>query len=711
MGFDWKETKVRLKKEDIPLAADRRTTALGKAAWEHWGRHGVPVFPCSSTKRPLTPSGFKDAVADKDGVYALFAQYPTARYIGAVTGKLSGFFAIDFDLYKEGQAEAVKRELEEDGLLPPTRVHTTKSGGLHYLYGITDIDVRNGVPFNGIEIRGTGGYIIVPPSVGYEVQDDTPIADAPKALIDKIKSGIKKFNTSPTDHLEDVILDGSNFHEALLILSARRQEDNEDRAETLDYLKKLVNASVASSPEHPRHGRWQALVRDEGKELSRIVSSAYKKFNTSGADRRLREAKRLKERSEGSDDKESESGSEQSNTSSASNEPSGFARSYDIANIMSGDHDKPYVLHPIMMEGDVIVLSADPKAGKSLFAMTLALHMGAGMSLGKMVPVRETGQASNVPVIYFALEGQSALRQRIVAWLKETGVSESDVAVHVVEESLDFTSRATRKYITDNVVELERRYMDKGYGPIGLIVVDTLTKAMPGKDQNKVEDTSEVFDIVRHLRNAGINACVMYIHHNRRDGEMPRGSSNIMAEPDTVLRLKKLKDRVVEGELSTTVEVGVYIARAIDDTFTHEFAVKEVDIGKNTQGIMRKSAVLKHVEDIRQAHSEGGRGIVEATTSKPSKSKDRKGFYDWLAGVIVDTTLTSAELEVLMQSSPALTRYYRSMLKEARSKNAAWKQIVKDNPYKQLILTWDEDAKSLTGALDAVAGIQSFMSS
>ncbi len=669
------------------------TTALGKAAWEYWGKFGVPVFPCSSNKRPLTPRGFYDAVTDKAAVEELFAAHPNARYIGAATGKDAGFFVIDFDLYKEDtDAIAVKDEWEKDGYLPKTRIHKTKSGGLHYLYRMpVKSDVRNGVPADGIEIRGTGGYVIVPPSVGYEVLDEATIAEAPAALVEHLRRGIRKFNSSSSDYLEGVVLDGTNFHEALMLLAARRQSDNEDRASTQRYLMSLIEASTASNPAHARHGRWLELTKDSGRELSRIVSSAYNKYNTSGSSRRLKEAKKHAE------------GERVEEATEEDQEKEGFRRSYDLANIHSSDHDKPFVVHPLFMEGDVIVLSADPKAGKSLFAMTLALHMGAGISLGNLVPVRETGEASPVPCVYFALEGQSALRLRILAWLKETGMSPKDVAVHVVEEGIDFTSPRSRKYVVDNLVRLEEQFVEAGYGPIGLVVIDTLTKAMPGKDQNKVEDTSEVFDIVRHLRDAGINACVMYLHHNRRDGEMPRGSSNIMAEPDTVISLKKHGDRLLDGKPVNTVEMNIYMARAIDDTFSEQYAIQEVGIGVNSQGIERKSAVLKHV--TVSVSKDYASKVMDDKLAEKTEAKKEAGeaqyFYDWLGGLLADKVYTVASIEDRMSNNQRVVDYYKNMKRKVRfSKDSKiWSHIINQNPLVEVTFSIENKDETAKGAL------------
>jgi len=61
-------------------------------------RKGLPVFPCGSDKRPLTPTGFKDASTDPDIVHGWWVRCPDAL-IGVPTGPR--FVVIDLDLQHE----------------------------------------------------------------------------------------------------------------------------------------------------------------------------------------------------------------------------------------------------------------------------------------------------------------------------------------------------------------------------------------------------------------------------------------------------------------------------------------------------------------------------------------------------------------------------------------------------------------------------------
>ena len=143
---------------------------------------GLPVFPCDARKRPLTQHGFKDATADPAAIHRMFAN-PAAVMIGMPTGEVTGLVVIDVDV-KDGRPG--QAWLDASGaLLPMTRVVQTASGGLHLYFRWPDQSIRNSASklAPGIDVRGDGGYVIVPPSPGYVVLDDLPPAEIPDWLL------------------------------------------------------------------------------------------------------------------------------------------------------------------------------------------------------------------------------------------------------------------------------------------------------------------------------------------------------------------------------------------------------------------------------------------------------------------------------------------------------------------------------------------------
>jgi putative DNA primase/helicase len=147
---------------------------------------GVRIFPCHPiTKRPLVPTGFKAATSDGPTVDAWWRRWPKAM-IGMPMGESNGLFALDIDRDAATGLDGfcALASLEEmHGPLPPTRTQRTPRGGEHRLFRWPGVKVRNSASKigAGIDIRGDGGYIIVPPSMSSTGQAYTRICAAEPA--------------------------------------------------------------------------------------------------------------------------------------------------------------------------------------------------------------------------------------------------------------------------------------------------------------------------------------------------------------------------------------------------------------------------------------------------------------------------------------------------------------------------------------------------
>ncbi len=116
-----------------------------------------------SGKRPLTKGGFWDATTD-GALIRGWGRWPQAN-VGVPTGKTSGLLVLDGDT-AEGLESIAQLELLL-GQPPPTARAITGGGGEHlYFRAPSDVEVRNSTGFlgAGLDVRGEGGYVIVPPS-------------------------------------------------------------------------------------------------------------------------------------------------------------------------------------------------------------------------------------------------------------------------------------------------------------------------------------------------------------------------------------------------------------------------------------------------------------------------------------------------------------------------------------------------------------------
>jgi hypothetical protein len=136
-----------------------------------FARQGIPVFPCrNDDKAPITPHGFKDATTDEKQIKLWWTQYPSAM-IGMPTGKASGRWILDSDLDLNKAIDGPKKLAEliaKKGALPKTPTCSTPRGGTHHHFAWTEAlgitNSRGALP-DGLDVRGEGGYVILPPSV------------------------------------------------------------------------------------------------------------------------------------------------------------------------------------------------------------------------------------------------------------------------------------------------------------------------------------------------------------------------------------------------------------------------------------------------------------------------------------------------------------------------------------------------------------------
>jgi len=155
---------------------------LLKAALSY-ARRGIPVFPCQpGGKRPLTYNGFWEATTDLHRIKGWWGRWPQAN-VGIPTERKSGLLVLDVD-QRSGGLESLAALVREGGPLPKTAKARTGGGGVHVFFRYPlEEEVRNSAEWlgPGLDVRGEGGYVVVPPSrtqSAYEWIDRSSPAEA-----------------------------------------------------------------------------------------------------------------------------------------------------------------------------------------------------------------------------------------------------------------------------------------------------------------------------------------------------------------------------------------------------------------------------------------------------------------------------------------------------------------------------------------------------
>jgi hypothetical protein len=156
-----------------------------------YAERGWRVFPCNIDKTPKTENGFKDASRDPEKIKAWWSQYPDAS-IGMACGKESGVWVLDIDM-PDGIKSLSEIERENERL-PKTLSQRTGGNGTQYFWKWNGHEIRNkaGLKTN-IDVRGEGGYVILPPSShpsgnAYRWIGKDSIIEAPQWLAELVSS-------------------------------------------------------------------------------------------------------------------------------------------------------------------------------------------------------------------------------------------------------------------------------------------------------------------------------------------------------------------------------------------------------------------------------------------------------------------------------------------------------------------------------------------
>lgn len=189
--------------------------AILDAALEY-AEAGYAVIPVKrSDKTPYTENGLLDASTDPEVIRKWWKKFPSAN-VAIACGNVSGnLFAIDVDIKPEKNKHgdfSLENWQANFGRFPETVIQKTGSGGLHYFFRCDRItEFKNKVEaIPAVDIRGDGAYVVVSPSIyedgrtyewehGVSITDKEEVAEANDSVIKLLELNRKNAPKSQTD--------------------------------------------------------------------------------------------------------------------------------------------------------------------------------------------------------------------------------------------------------------------------------------------------------------------------------------------------------------------------------------------------------------------------------------------------------------------------------------------------------------------------------
>lgn len=256
-----------------------------------------PVFP-TNNKKPVWSNeelglekgqgGYKIASQDPAVIRRMFND-DRAKEIAVPMGEMSGLLCVDVDVYKDidGLLGWMK---DNEHILKPTRMHKTRSGGLHFIFKHPGPGYKFPSTLReGVDLKANGtGYICWPGTRGYKLDHDLPIQTISTTILMEMHEGDGELaigdgatapNSATDEALVSSIIAATDLYPALRTLSMRLvnkvDQDGAVMSEELILrtLSNLMGQSDASNEGHTRHEDWA----DRLSKLPDLVTSALAK--------------------------------------------------------------------------------------------------------------------------------------------------------------------------------------------------------------------------------------------------------------------------------------------------------------------------------------------------------------------------------------------------------------------------------------------------
>lgn len=233
-------------------------------------------------------------------------------------------------------------------------------------------------------------------------------------------------------------------------------------------------------------------------------------------------------------------------------------------------------------------------SGKTFEALDISAHIGLGFSW-RGLKVERAG------IVYFACEGRDGIKNRIEAFKRRFCPTVGDVPFMVLPAGLDLCSRDGD---TDEIIKMIKEAEKKLSVPVGLVLVDTLSAAMAGGEENTSKDMGAYVKNTGRIAEA-TGAFVLSVHHCGKDeAKGARGHSLLKAAMD-------FESEVVNANGLRTMTVTKQRDGESGQTFS--FRLEKVELGKDADGDIVDSCVCVP---------------VDGAVAKPSKDKKPKALTD-----------------------------------------------------------------------------------
>jgi hypothetical protein len=270
------------------------------------------------------------------------------------------------------------------------------------------------------------------------------------------------------------------------------------------------------------------------------------------------------------------------------------ARQFTLFRELEVTSTKGWLVHNLLGDGDGSAMYGKPGDGKSVLAEDLGLRVSAGLPWNG----RKVKQGA---VLFVALERKKVVERRAIAFRKQTGLK--DLPFAIIGGVHDFRDRRTVDHITEIVRQVEAETGQK----VVLIIIDTLSRAMCGGDENSPKDMGAIVTATGRLQ-ASTAAHVLWVHHIPLDGERLRGHGALLGALDTTIHVIKATDGIMRT--GTVIK-----ANDSEEGEGVAFTLESTEIGKDADGVPTTAPIVVPVEAAPRRQAAKPNRLPKAATT------------------------------------------------------------------------------------------------
>ena len=202
---------------------------------------------------------------------------------------------------------------------------------------------------------------------------------------------------------------------------------------------------------------------------------------------------------------------------------------YKLQQFMHHKRSIEWLVDGVFQTNSLGMFFGESGIGKSFAAIDMALCVASGRDWHGHA-VRQGG------VVYMATEGAEGLKSRILAWAQHHGMTQEEIEalpVHIAPQAYVLTDEDDRTEFIEALEEIRPR--------ADLVIIDTLTGATPGLDQNSAKDMSEFASECELIGMVTFGTVLLVHHSGHKEKGRSKGAVDLHAACDTVAGMMRVQ--------------------------------------------------------------------------------------------------------------------------------------------------------------------------